>query len=73
MKSRLGILLLALHCLALTAAAQNPAKRQLVLPLLNGGFIAFRSETPGSKSVTTIRVAPSPKRYPNVRAIVALS
>src|SRR5215204_3766697 len=52
MKSRLGILLLALHCLALTAAAQNPAKRQLVLPLLNGGFIAFRSETPGSKSVT---------------------
>jgi len=52
MKSRIGILLLALHCLALMAAAQNPAKRQLVLPLSSGGFIAFRSETPGSKSVT---------------------
>ena len=52
MRSRLGILLFVLHCLALTAAAQNPAKRQLVLPLSNGGFVAFRSETPGSKSVT---------------------
>ena len=48
MRSRIGILLFVLHCLALSAAAQNPAKRQLVLPLANGGFIAFRSETPGS-------------------------
>jgi hypothetical protein len=52
MRSRIGILLLVLHCMALTAAAQNPAKRQLVLPLSNGGFVAFRSETPGSKNLT---------------------
>lgn len=51
MRSRIGILLLVLHCLALAAAAQNPAKRQLVLPLSNGGFVAFRSETPGSKNL----------------------
>jgi hypothetical protein len=29
----------------------DPAKRQLVLQVSNGGFVAFRSETPGSKSV----------------------
>jgi len=51
MRSRFWILLLSIHCLALTALAQNPAKRQLVLQVSNGGFVAFRSETPGSKSV----------------------
>jgi hypothetical protein len=35
----------------LTALAQNPAKRQIVLQVSNGGFVAFRSETPGSKSI----------------------
>src|SRR5690349_23986318 len=50
MRSRFWILLLAIHCLALTATAQNPAKRQIVLQLSTGGFVAFRSETPGSKS-----------------------
>jgi hypothetical protein len=50
MRSKFWILLLSIHCLALTATAQNPAKRQLVLQLSSGGFVAFRSETPGSKS-----------------------
>lgn len=45
MKTRIWTLLLCFHCLALAAAAQNPAKRQLVLPLSNGGYVAFRSET----------------------------
>jgi hypothetical protein len=50
MRSKFWILLLAIHCLALTATAQNPAKRQIVLQLSTGGFIAFRSETPGSQN-----------------------
>lgn len=52
MKTRIWILLLCVHCLAFTASAQSPAKRQLVMQVLNGGFVAFRSETstPGSKT-----------------------
>lgn len=45
MKNRVWILLLCVHCLMFTAAAQNPAKRQVVLQVSNGGFVAFRSET----------------------------
>ena len=45
MRNRIWILVLCLHCLALAAAAQSPAKRQLVLQVSNGGFVAFRSET----------------------------
>jgi hypothetical protein len=48
MKSKLWALLLGLHCLSVAVAAQNPAKRQLVLPLSDGGFVAFRSETSAS-------------------------
>jgi hypothetical protein len=36
--------------LGVAATAQNPAKRQLVMQVSNGGFVAFRSETPGAKS-----------------------
>src|ERR1043165_872290 len=50
MRNKLWILLLVIHCLAIAAAAQNPAKRQLVMQVSNGGFVAFRSETPGAKS-----------------------
>ncbi len=50
MRNKLLILLLLIHCLAVAAAAQNPAKRQLVMQVSNGGFVAFRSETPGAKS-----------------------
>jgi hypothetical protein len=52
MRSRFWILLVSIHFLALTAVAQNPAKRQIVLQLSNGGFVAFRSETPGSKNAS---------------------
>lgn len=45
MKNRFWILLLCLHGLALNATAQSPAKRQVVLPISSGGFVAFRSET----------------------------
>lgn len=51
MRSKFWILLLLVHGLTITALAQNPAKRQLVLQVSNGGFVAFRSETPGAKSV----------------------
>lgn len=50
MRTKFWILLLVLHCCAVVAAAQNPAKRQLVLQVSNGGFVAFRSETPGARS-----------------------
>lgn len=50
MRNKLWILLLLIHCLGAGVAAQNPAKRQLVMQVSNGGFVAFRSETPGTKS-----------------------
>src|SRR5262245_18480189 len=50
MTSKFCALLLGLHCLAVTVMAQSPAKRQLVLPLSDGGFVAFRSETSASDS-----------------------
>lgn len=50
MKSRIWTLMLCVHCLGFAVAAQNPAKRQLVLQLSNGGFVAFRSETSASDS-----------------------
>lgn len=50
MRNKLWILLLLIHCLGVAAVGQNPAKRQLVMQVSNGGFVAFRSETPGAKS-----------------------
>ena len=52
MKNRIWILLLCIHCLAFTVAAQSPAKRHLVMQVSNGGFVSFRSETatPGNKT-----------------------
>ena len=50
MRSRFWILLVSIHVLALTVVAQNPAKRQIVLQVSNGGFVSFRSETPGSNN-----------------------
>ena len=47
MRSKIWALLICLHCLAFAAVAQSPAKRQLVLPVATGGFVAFRSETSG--------------------------
>ena len=48
MRNKFWVLLFCLHCLALSGVAQNPAKRQVVLPVSNGGFVAFRSETSAS-------------------------
>lgn len=51
MRSKCWILLLCFQAFAFTAAVgQIPAKRQLVLQLANGGFVAFRSEVPGIKN-----------------------
>jgi hypothetical protein len=50
MRSKIWILLICLHCLVVAASAQSPAKRQLVLPVTNGGFVSFRSETSGPGS-----------------------
>jgi len=53
MRSKIWILLLCIQAFGFTAAAQNPAKRQLILQLANGGFVGFRSEMPNSNSLTT--------------------
>ena len=50
MRNRIWTLLFCIHCLGLAAAAQNPAKSQLVLQVSNGGFIAFSSETSAADS-----------------------
>jgi len=52
MRSKIWILLLCIQAFGFTAAAQNPAKRQLILQLANGGFVGFRSEMPNSNSLT---------------------
>ena len=62
MKGKVCALLLCLHALALSVAAQNPAKRQVVLPVSNGGFVAFRSETSASDA----------KHVPDGKALAAL-
>jgi len=54
MRNRFLILLLCIQAFCLTALAQNPAKRQLVLQLANGGFVAFRSEMPGSNTTSSL-------------------
>src|SRR6266496_2970951 len=56
MRNRIWTLLLCIHCLGFAASAQNPARRQLVLQVSNGGFIAFRSET---SAVDNKRIADS--------------
>jgi hypothetical protein len=45
MTSKLLALLICILGLTSSALGQSPAKRQLVLPLSDGGFVAFRSET----------------------------
>lgn len=51
MRSRIWILLLLFHCLGFAVSAQNPARRQLIMQLSSGGFVAFKSETSGSKDL----------------------
>lgn len=54
MRSKFWILLLCIQLFSLSGLAQNPAKRQLVLQLANGGFVAFRSEMPGSNTPSSL-------------------
>jgi hypothetical protein len=50
MRNRTWTILLCFHCLGLITFAQSSARRQLVLQVSNGGFVAFRSETSTSGS-----------------------
>ena len=45
MKNRIWLLLLFGQCVAVAVSAQIPAKRQVVLQVSTGGFVAFKSET----------------------------
>lgn len=54
MRNKFWVLLLCIQAFGLTAIAQNPAKRQIVLPLANGGYVAFRSEMPGSNTTSSL-------------------
>lgn len=45
MKNRSAMLLLCFLCMGVSAMAQSPSQRQVVLSVSNGGFISFRSET----------------------------
>ena len=62
MKGKFCALLLCLHAFGLSVSAQNLAKRQVVLPVSNGGFVAFRSETSASDA----------KHVPDGKALAAL-
>jgi hypothetical protein len=53
MRNRIWILLLFVLCSGITAAAQYPAKHQLILQVSNGGFVGFRSETSAPNSKTS--------------------
>ena len=58
MRSKIWIVLICIQAFAFTALAQNPAKRQLVLQLANGGYVAFRSEMPANgNSLATLLYA----------------
>ena len=46
-------LLIAIHFLSFGAMAQNSAKRQQVLQVSNGGFVAFKSETSAADNKET--------------------
>jgi hypothetical protein len=52
MRNRIWPLVLCIHFIGIAAAAQNPAKSQLILQVSRGGFVAFRSETSSTGSMT---------------------
>jgi hypothetical protein len=73
MRSKLiKVLTIAFCLLALSgvAAAQAPAKRQLIVPLPEGGFVAFKSETSWTD---TKKVSPELQRVPAVLSSQALA
>jgi hypothetical protein len=52
MKNRIWTLVLCIHFIGIAVSAQNPAKHQLILQVSNGGFVAFRSETSSTGSMS---------------------
>jgi hypothetical protein len=54
MRNRIWALLITLHILGFVGVAQNPARRQLVLQVSNGGFVAFKSETSAADNKDTV-------------------
>lgn len=73
MRSKLIKLLTLVFCLlalSCAAAGQAPPKRQLVVPLTEGGFVAFKSETSWTD---TKNVSPELQRMPAILGSQALS
>lgn len=73
MRSKLTKILTIAFCLltvSCVAAAQAPAKRQLIVPLPEGGFVAFKSETSWTD---TKKVSPELQRVPAVLSSQALA
>jgi len=54
MRNRIWALLISLQLLGFAAVAQNPAGRQLVLQVSNGGFVSFKSETSAADNRDTV-------------------
>ena len=54
MRNSIWALLISLHLLGFAAVAQNPARRQLVLQVSNGGFVSFKSETSAADNRDTV-------------------
>lgn len=71
-KALIKVLTIALCLLAsfFAATAQEPAKRQLIVPLGDGGFVGFRSETAWTD---TKKVSPELQRVPAVLSSQALA
>ena len=61
---------LCFPALSFVATAQESAKRQLIVPLADGGFVAFRSETAWTD---TKRVSPQLQQVPAVLSSQALA
>ena len=74
MRSRVPIKVLSwalcLVALSCVATAQEPARRQLVVPLADGGFVAFKSETAWTD---TKKVSPELQRAPAILGSQALA
>jgi hypothetical protein len=70
MRSRVLTLTFCLLALSCVTTAQEPAKRQLIVPLADGGFVAFKSETAWTD---TKKVSPELQRAPAILGSQALA
>ncbi len=53
MRNRIWLLLITVHCLSFVALGQDLARRQQVLQVSRGGFVAFKSETSAADNKET--------------------